>query len=78
MFLISVIPFKLKTRKLNHLSFPPFDTDEPVGAVNNHILPCLQNGTVVNVPGITEFTENGVILSDGQEIDVDHVIMCTG
>ena len=76
--MVLVLKFKLNLIKLSKLNFPPFDSDEPSGAANEDILPCLQNGTVVNVPGITEFTENGVILSDGQEIDVDHVIMCTG
>ena len=70
--------FKMKNQNLNQYNFPPFDSDEPSSVLSEKILPCLQNGTVVNVPGITEFTENGVILSDGQEIDVDHVIMCTG
>lgn len=51
---------------------------ETTAAVSDDIMGCLKNGTVKPVPGISKFTENGVVLSDGKYYAVDQVIMGTG
>ncbi|XP_067933467.1 flavin-containing monooxygenase 5-like [Watersipora subatra] len=48
------------------------------GAICDDIWPCVVNGTVVSVPGIASFKEKSVVLSNGQQIDVDVVLMGTG
>ena len=50
----------------------------PSAALNNEIGDYLKAGRVKAVPGISEFIENGVKLTDDQELEFDTVIMATG
>ncbi|XP_067946104.1 flavin-containing monooxygenase 3-like [Watersipora subatra] len=56
----------------------PEPTPASLGALSDEIYGCLEQGTVKCVANIKEFTENGVILIDGTELEVDRVVMATG
>ena len=47
------------------------------GAMNEHLMDRLIDGTVINLSGITRFTPTGIVTDEG-EINVDVVIFATG
>lgn len=47
-------------------------------AVNDRIHTCLANGTVILKHDVERFTETSAIFTDGTEIEIDTVILCTG
>ncbi|XP_067940430.1 flavin-containing monooxygenase 5-like [Watersipora subatra] len=71
-----------KVKKSSKKDYQKYDfpeiAEETGAAICDDIWPCLVNGTVKPVPAIAQFKEHSVVLSDGQEILVDAVLMGTG
>jgi len=57
------------------LPAPPIDHNP--GVVKDHLIPHLSDGSIISLSGIDRFNTTGIAV-DGQEVQADSIIFCTG